>query len=395
MPDPLAALYQAIPYPGFVHPTTHPRTLAAVAHLFGVKPAWLPRPHILELGCNDGTNLCSIAASLPEAECFGVELRAEPIAAARHASRAQGLTNISFQQADIADLDLGDRQFDVIIAHGVLSWLPPELQPQVFALCGAHLAPAGLASICYHTQPGYAAQDAIRQLYTLELAEAGEPGPRTENQAAFERVAATLREAGRDLSADQPHLQSLELALTRMGGKSRVLPHDEGAEFCDGFYLLEVAQMASTHGLAYLADALIARDWIDCYPPSVRDALVKRGMPRLKALQYADYVFNTNFRHSLFIRNEQLSHVRAAPDLSAVPDLTLLPSAREVDAPSLSPDLMAAINHQRNLSAREPFPVRALTDKLGEAISSERLIREILHAHTLRAVTLRAPNPRP
>lgn len=389
MLDPLAALYDKIPYPGFVHTVTHPRALAAVARLFGQPSAWRTAPRVLELGCNDGTNLRSIAASLPDAECLGVELRAEPVAVARAATGAQGLNNIRFKQADIGELDLGTKRFDVIIAHGVLSWLPPELQPQVFAICGKHLADDGVASICYHAQPGYAAQDAIRQLYTLELAEAGAPLSRAENLAAFQRVATTLRKAGAELPAERAHLKLLQLALSRMEGKPHVLPHDEGAEFCDGFYLLEVAQMASANGLAYLNDALIARDWIDRYPPGIRQVLIDRRMPRLKALQYADYLFNTHFRHSLFVRNEKLPTIPGAPDLRSLPQLSLLPTAREISAETaLSPSLVDALNRQRLRSPSEPLPVQVLAASLKEELSAERLAHEIIHAHATRVATL-------
>ena len=71
---------------------------------------------VLEVGCNDGSNLLPMAASLPDARFVGCDVSASAIAAAREGASAVGLRNVSFEMADLASFDGG--RFDYIVAHG-------------------------------------------------------------------------------------------------------------------------------------------------------------------------------------------------------------------------------------------------------------------------------------
>ena len=66
--------YDAVAYPGLALAQAHPNRLATLATLFGMTPADVSRCRLLELGCGDGLNLISVALSLTEAECLGVDL---------------------------------------------------------------------------------------------------------------------------------------------------------------------------------------------------------------------------------------------------------------------------------------------------------------------------------
>ena len=71
--------YDSVPYSGHALAQAHPDRLATIATLFGMKPAPITRARVLELGCGDGLNLTSVALSLPEAECIGIDLAAAGI----------------------------------------------------------------------------------------------------------------------------------------------------------------------------------------------------------------------------------------------------------------------------------------------------------------------------
>ena len=71
--------YDTVPYSGHALAQAHPNRLATIATLYGMKPADVGRSRVLELGCGDGLNLTSVALSLPEAECTGIDLAAAGI----------------------------------------------------------------------------------------------------------------------------------------------------------------------------------------------------------------------------------------------------------------------------------------------------------------------------
>ena len=75
---------------------------------------------------------------------------------------------------------------------------------------------------------------------------------------------------------------------------------------------MQVVQWAGEHGLSYLADMGLAIDWLDAAPPQSREAV--KDLPRLEALQYADYIHNIAFRRGLFVRQADCASQRAAPD---------------------------------------------------------------------------------
>ncbi len=137
-----AAAYEAVPYPGDAFLRTHPRHIAAIARLHGLALPSIERWRVLDLGCADGGNALAIAASLPGAEVVGVDL--EPGAIGRGAALAAeaGVTNVRLLAADLMLLSpekLGS--FDLVIAHGLLSWVPDMVRRRALDLMRTVLRP--------------------------------------------------------------------------------------------------------------------------------------------------------------------------------------------------------------------------------------------------------------
>jgi tRNA G46 methylase TrmB len=124
MPEPMQNLYDNVPYPSAPYPQTHPDRLATMATLFGMRPAPVERCRVLELGCNDGSNLIAMAYGLPQSQFVGIDLAERPIAKGKATIEALGLTNLTLHCLDLRHMpsDLG--RFDFILAHGVYSWVP-------------------------------------------------------------------------------------------------------------------------------------------------------------------------------------------------------------------------------------------------------------------------------
>src|SRR5262249_31557063 len=149
-------------YPLRSHATAHIRRLEAVATLFGMQPAPIERCRVLELGSAGGWNLIPQACEFPHSNFVGVELSQRQVAQAQSLAATLDLQNIDIRQADILSIDRSWGEFDYILAHGVLSWVPRAVQDHVLAICKANLAPQGVAVISYNVLPGWHFRGAIR-----------------------------------------------------------------------------------------------------------------------------------------------------------------------------------------------------------------------------------------
>ena len=147
MTEPHPTSYDELSYPGQAVAQTHPDRLAVMAKLFGMAPAPLSGCRVLELGCASGANLIPMAEQMPDASFVGLDLSSRQIADGQAVIAALGLQNIELKQLDISDANDSLGKFDYIIAHAVYSWVPPEVQDKVLAICNANLAPSGVAYV--------------------------------------------------------------------------------------------------------------------------------------------------------------------------------------------------------------------------------------------------------
>src|SRR5262245_3482738 len=86
--------YDEVPYPSLTFPQSHPDRLAAIARLFGLKPAPIGSSRILEIGCASGGNFVPLAEQLPEARLVGIDLSTKQVAVGQRLVEQAGLTNV-------------------------------------------------------------------------------------------------------------------------------------------------------------------------------------------------------------------------------------------------------------------------------------------------------------
>src|SRR5262252_998316 len=80
--------------------------------------------HVLDIGCGAGDVSFLVSALVgPEGSVTGVDLDGDTIGVAEQRRQAQGITNVSFRQADARSLDPG-RVFDAAVGRFVLMFLP-------------------------------------------------------------------------------------------------------------------------------------------------------------------------------------------------------------------------------------------------------------------------------
>ena len=140
--------YDEVAYPSVPLAQTQPDGFATQAHLLGVRAPDPAGCRVLEIGCSDAGNLAWLAAHTPGSQFLGVDLSLEAVGRAQGV--IAGLPNIAVRQADLRQLDAG--QHDIVIAHGVYSWLPRP--GDLLACIDRHLADDGIAYVSYNVMPG-------------------------------------------------------------------------------------------------------------------------------------------------------------------------------------------------------------------------------------------------
>jgi SAM-dependent methyltransferase len=239
------ASYDELPYDSLPLPETQPDFLAALAKLHGFDAPDPRRARILELGCAQGGNLIPLAWRWPESECVGVELSRVQATAGTDFVRRLGLSNVRIVHADLAALPAGLGEFDYILAHGVLSWVPPAVQQALFDVCRRHLSPNGLAYVSFNVAAGWQRLQPLRAAL-LERTAAELPAPERYRQAL--RVLADLETEWRD------PLLLKEIAYLKTAAPAYLF-HEYLADVNAPMDFAGFAAALDAHGLRYVGEA--------------------------------------------------------------------------------------------------------------------------------------------
>ncbi len=325
--------YDEIEYPGQVFPQTHPDRLATLATLFGLTPAPPNRCRVLDVGCGDGGNLIPIAFGAPESQCVGFDLSASAIAKGQDIVRELGLKNVELTQADLMAFR-PKGQFDYIIAHGFMSWVPPPVQQRLLELCRECLAPQGVACISYNTFPGCHVRRMLREMMRFHVSEFPSPRQRIDQARSFIQFLM----AGHTGLDEFAALMNKEAEWILNKDAEAVLYHDDLADVNIPFYFHEFAALAAGHRLQYLAEADFTEMQDRIYPQPVVEALRQIG-DVVRKEQYLDFLKCRRFRQTLLVREELT--VRREPDPAAIASFSVVSVAKPKSAkPNLAPGVI-------------------------------------------------------
>ncbi len=279
--------YDQVRYPGKFYPQSSADRLATLGR----------NCRLLELGCGDGGNLIPQALAFPQSRFVGVDLAASAVEDGRRTIAALGLENIELHAGDIADFDPGPEPFDYITAHGVLSWVPPDVRQALMAICGRCLAPHGVAYVSYSALPGGYLRNVPRDLMRFHTRAITDPQlrPRAAREAVDFMLAAVPGNAfTREL---------IEREMAGFEGKDYFLLHDLLADESEPLYFLDFIDAAAECRLQFLAEAEFGAMSTAAYPPRVKqqlDALASR----LEREQYIDFIQLRRFRQTLLCRKD-------------------------------------------------------------------------------------------
>ena len=108
-----------------------------------LRPAWgiQPHEHVLDIGCGRGQTTCAAARMAHAGRALGVDISAPAIERARELAQAQGIRNVSFEQADAQVHAFPQAGFDLAISRfGTMFFADPVA---AFGNVGRALRPGG------------------------------------------------------------------------------------------------------------------------------------------------------------------------------------------------------------------------------------------------------------
>jgi len=362
--------YDKVPYPSYTFPQTHPDRLATIATFHGIDAAEPENCRVLELGCGDGTNLISMAYSLPSSRFVGIDLSEVHINDAKLTAETLGLTNVEFRQEDVLKLDTAELgEFDFIVAHGLYSWVPDFVRDAVLNIYNACLAPNGVGYISFNAYPGCHIRDMTRGMMQFHARNIADPIEKVEQGLSL------LRFVADGVENDTVYQSTLKLEIEQIEDRSpQNIFHDDFSDVNQPFYFYEFVEQIGSNGLQYLADSDPTSATMSELPPEVRnsfsalDDLVQRE-------QYMDFIKCRRFRSSLICKSdvkvnrnpsrsvlEQLlaaSHVESEAPLANIVDSTAVrftgPKGASIEINH--PLTKAALFYLKNIWSRSiPFP---------------------------------------
>ncbi|WP_445166770.1 methyltransferase regulatory domain-containing protein [Mycolicibacterium sp. Dal123E01] len=307
--DDIRDSYDATPYSADSIPQSAPGRLAAVARLFGLQAPTVARARVLEIGCGAAGNLIPFAATHPEAHVVGIDLSEVAIDQGRRLVNAAGLSNVELIAGDIAKVDVAALgQFDYLVAHGVYSWVPEEVQDAILAITRESLSPDGVAYLSYNVYPGWKSKEIVRDAMLFAARGSGS----AEQQVTDARGMVDFLEEVAPPSTPLARAVA-EFRERDEGSEDSYLVHDELSMFNRPCYFSEMLQRAGAHGLAFLGEAQPELMFPANYGPKVAEHVARQcGDSQALIEQYLDFAVDRAFRQTLFVHAERASEIRHA-----------------------------------------------------------------------------------
>ncbi len=313
--------YEAIPYPSFTFPQTHPDRLASMAEFLGMTPASPEKCRVLELGCGDGSNLLSFAYTMPSSEFVGIDLAKIHIDKANSGASDLGFSNISFHCQDLMEFER-ERfgKFDFIIAHGLFSWVPDQVRTKVLEIYSACLAPNGVGYISYNVYPGSRVREMVWEMMRFHVENEVDPQQKVKQGTNFLKFV-------HDASTDLLHQALVGNELSQIAVRTDAnVSHDEFSEDNKPFYFNEFAGQLEQSGLQFLCEADPQLLHYGRISPDARKMLDSFGTDILRREQYFDFIKCRRFRSSLICRSSE--QLRRDPDLEILNNFLISTNVR-------------------------------------------------------------------
>jgi len=244
--------YDELPYKSCSVDWSAPERLVLASLFHGGLQPTLHVYRVLELGCGDGANLLPLAYFRRHAAFVGVDGARSQIEVAKTRAAALGLANVEFIHADFREAAHRiSGQFDFVIAHGILSWVPDVVRDALLDLCAKSLCPGGLLYMNYNARPGWNVRGLVREFLLAHTVK--EKNLRVRAQLAQE-VAGKVVSTMTDLEQPYSRLLANEFRFVYEGNVTWVA-HEFLSADNRAYWRSEFLELVGRYGFEYVADA--------------------------------------------------------------------------------------------------------------------------------------------
>ena len=284
------------------YPEASPSRLAWVGLLRGVATPTRDFSYV-DLGCGQGFGLCALAALHPESRFVGVDFMPEHIAHARRLAHGAGLSNVEFIEADFLALQHETRflgEFDYACAHGIATWVAPEVRAALLATAGLWLKPGGLFYCSYNTWPGWLATSPFQHMVLQMQSRLGQGALGLQAASA---LFAELRGAGALVFDAYPTLKR------RMDGLDKSDPNYQLQEYNNQnwqpAHVADMLEQMSRVKLAFLGSATLPDLFDELLPQALRNVIAAQTDTATRET-VRDLAVNQGFRRDVYVKGSAL-----------------------------------------------------------------------------------------
>ena len=292
-----------IPYTSGFYREMTPMHIAWASLGVGQRCDWMrPGAAVCELACGQGFGTALMAAANPGLDFWGFDFNPGQIANARRLAAEAGLDNVRFddlsfrQLADAPPAELP--MFDVILLHGIYSWISQENRAAIVSFIGQRLKPGGTVYVSYNCMPGWAAIAPLQRL----IREHADRHPNRSDQAAAEAIdyAAKIQEGGALYFARNPQLKDRLESIKKQN--KNYIAHEYLNGYWHPLYFTDVVGELSEAKLTFVASATLMEN-LDAValPPAFRQHVADAPDPIFAQL-LRDYASNKQFRRDIYAR---------------------------------------------------------------------------------------------
>ncbi len=238
-------IYMAEAYPAMSHPTADPAVCARVARGAGLCVGDVSKGRLLDIGCGSGHHILSLANRWPGAECVGVDVSAKLVGRGRNLARMAGLGNVRLCECSISDFE-PEGEFDVIVAHGVFSWVDDEVKLGLMDFIGKRLSANGIAVVSFNVAAGWKERMAV-----VEKVRAIQAAGNADEMKALQVMMLVAEGAEMGIVDDM------------LAKGAEVLAFDDFAPVMDAWSLGAFLKLAGASGLRWLGNSIVGKKGTD------------------------------------------------------------------------------------------------------------------------------------
>lgn len=285
---------------GFYRELT-PAMLAMAALSAGQRPPDINAPlNYCELGCGQGFTANVLAAANAHLQIYATDFNPSHVVGAQALAQEGGSSNIQFSESSFQEY-IDDPQlpsFDIIVLHGIYSWISPENRKAIVEFLRRKLKPGGMVYVSYNAMPGWAPAAPMRHLMYLY----GQSLPGSTGDKLDPALDLIEKMQGVNASYFKANA-SLAQRFSRMKAMPKsYLAHEYLNEAWTLLYHTEVSQEFSEAKLSYMASGhmLDHLDSINLTPDQLK--LLSETTDRALRETLRDFIVNQQFRRDLFVK---------------------------------------------------------------------------------------------